>query len=390
MGSEHHVATEAGMDGLASALGILLIPVLLALPLRIAWQLRVGSSIDNMSYRADIRRILHAGMPIEAFRVALNDRAREAGISPPRQRLLEADTIYPLGLGHFILLPALFVFPIALLLAAPVILLAFPVFMVTEFLLIRRNVLATALNLLRRLTNWQIIHIPRTLDTGEVSREHVMELSHHLRHFQRAPRLAFLGLFAWLVVLWTFRIDQVGIQALMAILLYVVLLALVGVLGAAFETDLVFADPANASLTPIDLWLDSLLKPVVGFGLVLLLVRAMMEEIRNGNPVLFSAVVIAVLYGAALVGFAYQWGYALVRGQTVRTVFETQAMEQFSPLISYDLTRAEGRLVFGAKMSMAERKEQTKDLLGGGMTFADLEALPRSETAGTIPERPSV
>ena len=148
------------MDALASALGILLIPVLLALPLRIAWQLRVGSSIDNMSYRADVRRILHAGMPLEAFRVALNDRAREAGINPQRQRLLEADTIYPLGLGHLILLPALFIFPIALLLAAPVILLAFPVFMATEFLLIRRNLLASALNLLRRLTNWQIIHIP--------------------------------------------------------------------------------------------------------------------------------------------------------------------------------------------------------------------------------------
>ena len=384
------MATEPGIDALASALGILLIPVLLALPLRIAWQLRVGSSIDNMSYRADVRRILHAGMPLEAFRVALNDRAREAGISPQRQRLLEADTIYPLGLGHFILLPALFVFPIALLLAAPVILLAFPVFMATEFLLIRRNLLATALNILRRVTNWQIIHIPRTLDTGEVSREHVMELSHHLRHFQRAPRLAFLGLFAWLVVLWTFRIDSTGIQALLAILLYVVLLALVGVLGAAFETDLVFADPANASLTPIDLWLDSLLKPVVGFGLVLLLVRAMMEETRNGNPVLFSAVVIAVLYGAALVGFAYQWGYALVRGKSVRDVFETQAMDQFAPLISYDLTRAEGRLVFGAKMSMAERKEQSKELVSGGMSFADLEALPRSDTGGEIPKRPSI
>ena len=48
-------------------------------------------------------------------------------------------------------------------------------------------------------------------------------------------------------MLWTFRIDSTGIQALLAILLYVVLLALVGVLGAAFETDLVFADPANAS-----------------------------------------------------------------------------------------------------------------------------------------------
>jgi len=77
-----------------------------------------------------------------------------------------------------------------------------------------------------------------------------------------------------------------------------------------------------------------------------------------------------------------------VRGQTVRNVFETQAMEQFSPLISYDLTRAERRLVFGAKMSMAERKEQSKELLAGGMSFADLEALPRSETAGQIPKRP--
>jgi hypothetical protein len=41
-------------------------------------------------------------------------------------------------------------------------------------------------------------------------------------------------------------------------------------------------------------------------------------------------------------------------------------------------------------MSMAERKEQTKDLLGGGMTFADLEALPRSEKSGEIPARPKV
>ena len=115
-----------------------------------------------------------------------------------------------------------------------------------------------------------------------------------------------------------------------------------------------------------------------------------MEETRNGNPVLFSAVVIAVLYGAALVGFAYQWGYALVRGKSVRDVFETQAMDQFAPLISYDLTRAEGRLVFGAKMSMAERKEQSKELVSGGMSFADLEALPRSETGGEIPKRPSI
>ena len=213
-----------------------------------------------------------------------------------------------------------------------------------------------------------------------------MELSHHLRHFQRAPRLALALRMAGCAVDLPHRFNRH--QALLAILLYVVLLALVGVLGAAFETDLVFADPANASLTPIDLWLDSLLKPVVGFGLVLLLVRAMMEETRN-NPVLFSAVVIAVLYGAALVGFAYQWGYALVRGKSVRDVFETQAMDQFAPLISYDLTRAEGRLVFGAKMSMAERKEQSKELVSGGCP-ADLEALPRSDTAGEIPKRPSI
>jgi len=173
-------------------------------------------------------------------------------------------------------------------------------------------------------------------------------------------------------------------------MLYVVLLAVVGVVTAALETDLVWADPATANITPIAIWLDSMLKPVVGFGLVLLLARSIAEEVRNGNAVLFSASVIAVIYAAALVGFAYQWGYALAKGRKVRTEFEEQAMIRYAPLISYDLTRSEGRLVFGARMSMAERKEVASELVTGGMTFADLEALPRSEEAGQIPRRPSV
>jgi hypothetical protein len=379
-----------GMEALASAVGLLLVPVLLALPLRIGWQVLVGSSLDTMSYRADVRRILHAGMPLEAFRVALDDRARESGITPQRQRLLEADTLYPLGFAHFILLPALFIFPIALMLAAPVILLAFPVFWLAEFILIRRQVLTLILDLIRRTTNWQIVHIPRSHETTEASRERVMELSHHLRFFHGAPRLAFLGLFAWLIIHWALRLNHFGLELLITTMLYVVLLAVVGVVTAALETDLVWADPATANITPIAIWLDSMLKPVVGFGLVLLLARSIAEEVRNGNAVLFSASVIAVIYAAALVGFAYQWGYALAKGRKVRTEFEEQAMIRYAPLISYDLTRSEGRLVFGARMSMAERKEVASELVTGGMTFADLEALPRSEEAGQIPRRPNV
>lgn len=379
-----------GMEALASAVGLLLVPVLLALPLRIGWQVLVGSSLDTMSYRADVRRVLHAGMPLEAFRVALDDRARESGITPQRQRLLEADTLYPLGFAHFILLPALFIFPIALMLAAPVILLAFPVFWLAEFILIRRQVLTLILDLIRRTTNWQIVHIPRSHETTEASRERVMELSHHLRFFHGAPRLAFLGLFAWLIIHWALRLNHFGLELLITTMLYVVLLAVVGVVTAALETDLVWADPSTANITPIAIWLDSMLKPVVGFGLVLLLARSIAEEVRNGNAVLFSASVIAVLYAAALVGFAYQWGYALAKGRKVRTEFEEQAMLRYAPLISYDLTRSEGRLVFGARMSMAERKEVASELVTGGMTFADLEALPRSEEAGQIPRRPSV
>jgi len=379
-----------GMEALASAVGLLLVPVLLALPLRIGWQVLVGSSLDTMSYRADVRRILHAGMPLEAFRVALDDRARESGITPQRQRLLEADTLYPLGFAHFILLPALFIFPIALMLAAPVILLAFPVFWLAEFILIRRQVLTLILDLIRRTTNWQIVHIPRSHETTEASRERVMELSHHLRFFHGAPRLAFLGLFAWLIIHWALRLNHFGLELLITTMLYVVLLAVVGVVTAALETDLVWADPATANITPIAIWLDSMLKPVVGFGLVLLLARSIAEEVRNGNAVLFSASVIAVIYAAALVGFAYQWGYALAKGRKVRTEFEEQAMIRYAPLISYDLTRSEGRLVFGARMSMAERREVASELVTGGMTFADLEALPRSEEAGQIPRRPKV
>ncbi len=276
------------------------------------------------------------------------------------------------------------------MLAAPVILLAFPVFWLAEFILIRRQVLTLILDLIRRTTNWQIVHIPRSHETTEASRERVMELSHHLRFFHGAPRLAFLGLFAWLIIHWALRLNHFGLELLITTVLYVVLLAVVGVVTAALETDLVWADPATANITPIAIWLDSMLKPVVGFGLVLLLARSIAEEVRNGNAVLFSASVIAVIYAAALVGFAYQWGYALAKGRKVRTEFEEQAMIRYAPLISYDLTRSEGRLVFGARMSMAERKEVASELVTGGMTFADLEALPRSEEAGQIPRRPSV
>ena len=108
------------------------------------------------------------------------------------------------------------------------------------------------------------------------------EFSQHIEHFHRVPRGVFLGLFAYLIVHWIFKLENFGTEIILSSLLYIALLALVGVLSTAFETDLVFVDPSKGRLIPIDQWVESLLKPLVGVGLIFLLGRDLLEEARGG------------------------------------------------------------------------------------------------------------
>jgi len=181
-----------------------------------------------------------------------------------------------------------------------------------------------------------------------------------------------------LIIHWVFKLDNFVVEIILASLLYIGLLAIVGVLSTAFETDLVFVDPAKGRLIPIDQWVESLLKPLVGVGLVFLLGRDLLEESRGGNPALFATTVLAVLYGAAIVGIAYQWGYSVWRGKKIQRSFEEQVIETLDPL-SYDLTRTKGRIEFIVRKPMAERLQEIEEIHTGQMTFEDLDSMPSNQ-----------
>ena len=159
------------------------------------------------------------------------------------------------------------------------------------------------------------------------------------------------------------------------------------VLNTAFESDLVFVDPSKGRLVPVDQWLESILKPIVGIGLLFLIGRNLLDEARGGNPVLFATTVLALLYGAAIVGIAYRWGYSLWRGDNVRSIFEKQIIEGLAPL-SYDLTRNKGRIDFRVRMTMEERIETISKLPSNQMSFEALQNLPKSNTSDVIPNNP--
>ena len=81
--------------------------------------------------------------------------------------------------------------------------------------------------------------------TGKVN-----EFSNHVIHFNNVPQGAFLGLFAWLIVHWVFKLESIAIELAIASLLYIIMLGILGVLNTAFESDLVFVDPAKGRLVP--------------------------------------------------------------------------------------------------------------------------------------------
>ncbi|MBL6885424.1 hypothetical protein N9C12_00210 [Candidatus Poseidoniaceae archaeon] len=374
-------------NALIWAAGLLSIPLLLALPMRIGWRFFIGVGHEASQYRNTVLQIIDAGRQVAPFRATLDDIARSLHIRPNHQRLIEADLFHPLTVSHFLLLPAILIFPLAAIMALPVILIGFPVLLVIEYIFIRKEVLVRALKSMERLMHWQIIHIPKPHRGLSEDKAKMNEFSQHVIHFNHVPQGAFLGLFAWLIVHWTFNFESWGIEIIFSSLLYIVLLGALGVLNAAFESDLVFVDPSKGRLVPVDQWLESILKPLVGIGLLFLIVRNLLDEARDGNAVLFAVTVLGLLYGAAIVGIAFRWGYSIWRGSQIRDEFGSQVIQTLNPL-SYDLTRSKGRIEFHVRMVMKERMNGLTNAPIEQLSFADLQELPSSEHRGKIPENP--
>ncbi len=377
------------MQELLWGAGILALPLLLALPMRLAWQFWVGVGHEVSEYRTIVRQILDSGHQVASFSQTLDDIARNLRIPPAKQRLIEAEMLHPLTLSHFLLLPALLILPLSAIMALPLVLIGFPFMLFMEYLLIRRKLLIWSLKTIERLMHWQVIHIPKPHRGSREQRKSLTEFSQHIEHFNYVPQAAFLGLFAWLIVHWVFNLDSLIIELIVSSFLYMVLLSVLSVLNTAFEADLVFVDPAKGRLVPVNQWLEGVLNPVVGIGLLFLLGRNLLEESRNvdGNPILFATVVLTLLYGAAIVGISYRWGYSSWRGERVRHDFEAQVIEHLQPL-SYDLTRSKGRIDFNVRMGMDERLSALDSANRQQMTFEELQNLPTIPKDTKAPKNP--
>ncbi len=377
------------MQELLWGAGILALPLILALPMRLAWQFWVGVGHEVSEYRTVVRQILDSGHQVASFSQTLDDIARNLRIPPAKQRLIEAEMLHPLTLSHFLLLPALLILPLSAIMALPLVLIGFPFMLFMEYLLIRKRLLIWSLKTIERLMHWQVIHIPKPHRGSREQRKSLTEFSQHIEHFNYVPQAAFLGLFAWLIVHWVFNLDSLIVELVVSSFLYMVLLSVLSVLNTAFEADLVFVDPAKGRLVPVNQWLEGVLNPIVGIGLLFLLGRNLLEESRDvgGNPVLFATVVLTLLYGAAIVGISYRWGYSSWRGERVRHDFEEQVIENLEPL-SYDLTRSKGRIDFNVRMGMNERLLAFESGIHQQLTFEELQNLPTVPKDTKAPKNP--
>ncbi|MEG3600610.1 MAG: hypothetical protein VX356_00010 [Candidatus Thermoplasmatota archaeon] len=380
---------ESQLQELLWGAGILALPLLLALPMRLAWQFWVGVGHEVSEYRTVVRQIVDSGHQVSSFSQTLDDIARNLRIPPAKQRLIEAELLHPLTLSHFLLLPALLILPLSAIMALPLILIGFPFMLFMGYLLIRQRLLILALKSIERLMHWQVIHIPKPHRGNKEQRRSLTEFSQHIEHFNYVPQAAFLGLFAWLIVHWVLDLDSWTVELIVSSLLYMVLLSILSVLNTAFEADLVFVDPAKGRLVPVNQWLEGVLNPVVGIGLLFLLGRNLLEESRDvdGNPILFATVVLTLLYGAAIVGISYRWGYSSWRGERVRQDFEVQVIEYLNPL-SYDLTRTKGRIDFNVRMGMDERLTAFDVAAPQQLSFEELQNLPSIPLDTKAPDNP--
>ena len=383
------MASSLDVGNLLWAIGILALPVILALPAKLLYQtviLGVGPAERN--YRATVQKILDSGMQVEHFREVLDEESRRLGIKASRAKLNETDMLYPLTITHFLLVPMIFILPVVAIATLPIIILGIPVLYLLEVLLIRRKLLINAIKLLETWFGKQIIHVPDAGNDHCSNDAKVLDASNIAVHFHKVPRVVFLGLFSWLIIHWTLRLDSLMTEFILAGLFYVLLLGIVGIVATALESNLVLVDPARGRIIPIADWLDSMLTPIVGVGLLFLLGRDLMTEARDdGNTILFSATVLMVLYCATAVGVTFQWGYAWWQGKTIRKQFEQQAIEKLNPQ-SYDLTRNRGRIQLNVRCPMSERIEGG---IGPGatLTFTDLDNLPTAhEGVLKSPENP--
>jgi hypothetical protein len=348
------------------AVGILLTPVILALPLRFWWTYRVGNEPEHVRYRRWVRQVLDAGEPLSVRRQELDHLARGLPIDSSRQGRIEMDVLHPLKLPHFMLLPVLILSPLVGLIGAIIFVLLFPLILAAEWLLIDRGILAKVVNIVMRVMHWGIIGIHR-LDTGVRDEDAMVE------HMHRLPTTAFLGLFCYLIVSYMPLPTWVGIT--FTVVLFLILTSIIVIVKAASHGELVFADTSQRRMQPMERLVDDILAPVVGLGLLFLLSRQLfLTQIGASNsifsdPIWFAGIVLIVLYSAAAVAIMVEISFfAGLRSERVRMVFQNQIVDSHDPIL-YAFTREHDRMELNPLRSLKEHLLSNGESIGKTESF---------------------
>tara|TARA_X000001036_G_scaffold133856_1_gene126624 strand:+ start:6340 stop:7509 length:1170 start_codon:yes stop_codon:yes gene_type:complete len=373
------------------AVGILLIPVILALPLRFWWTYRVGNEPEHVRYRRWVRQVLDAGEPLATRRQELDHLARGLPIDASRQGRIEMDVLHPLKLPHFMLLPVLILSPLVGLIGAIIFVLLFPLILAAEWLLIDRGILAKVVNIVMRIMHWGIIGIHR-LDNGVRDEDAMVE------HMHRLPTTAFLGLFCYLIVSYMPLPTWVGIS--FTVLLFLILTSIIVIVKAASHGELVFADTSQRRMQPMERLVDDILAPVVGLGLLFLLSRQLfLTQIGSSSsifsdPIWFAGIVLIVLYSAAAVAIMVEISFFGLRSERVRMVFQNQMVESHNPVL-YAFTREHDRMELNPLRSLKDHLESNGEGLEKSDTF-DFEDMLRTPSTlqegedATPPQKPDL
>ena len=371
-------------------LGLLVAPMLFAFPAQHYWRKRISPQKKHREYRKMVAGVLNHGHPLELFRPSLDKAGRRNGLSIEEQGRIESDILYPMRLLHFLLLPSMILWPILSLVAVFLILPLLPLLRLTEWILIDKGGLTGIVRTIKRLTEWQLIGVPK-LDRGAHGGDAWIKGLH------RMPTTVFLGLFAYLVVHYLHLPDNIALA--LAAGIYLILACLAIITSVAIDSALAFADNAKRRLLPLEAIMQDLLTPVVGVGLLLLLSRQGFLTLTNPGeglhePVLFAISMMVVIYTCTIVAALIEWA-ANRRREHIRGVFHEQIIALEKPeLYSYTRDR-DGSLSLRYICTLREFvdndhgfPEQSQE---ASIRFEDLMALPSLVEEGLVtlpPEKP--
>ena len=185
-----------------------------------------------------------------------------------------------------------------------------------------------------------------------------------------------LGLFAFLIVTYL-PLDTQSVMIVSGAV-YIILVAFISVIRAGTLSTMVFADTGNRRLLPMGTFVEDMLGPWVGVGLLFLISRQIFygTELRSGemfgDPVIFSLAILLVLYTATMIGVAVEISFFRSRAESVRVKFQNQMIDEFEPQL-YLFTRNLGMLKISRLMTLRQWVEQ-----GEKINLNDLDKLKRS------------